>query len=88
MACGCSATEPLDGDDKFFCDACKGLQDAQKRMKISVLPRVLCLHLKRFKYIEQQDRCALLASAFTCAILHIHLQRGNNCIAVLTCQAH
>ena len=52
----CSATEPLDGDDKFFCDACKGLQDAQKRMKIKVLPRVLCLHLKRFKYIEQQDR--------------------------------
>ena len=52
-----SATEALDGDDKFFCDACKGLQDAQKRMKIKVLPHVLCLHLKRFKYIEQQDRC-------------------------------
>lgn len=52
-----SATEALDGDDKFFCDACKGLQDAQKRMKIKALPHVLCLHLKRFKYIEQQDRC-------------------------------
>ncbi|CAL5224372.1 g7047 [Coccomyxa viridis] len=51
-----SATEALDGDDKFFCDACKGLQDAQKRMKIKALPHVLCLHLKRFKYIEQQDR--------------------------------
>ena len=51
-----SATEALVGDDKFFCYACKGLQDAQKRMKIKALPHVLCLHLKRFKHIEQQDR--------------------------------
>ena len=27
-------------------------------MKIATLPRVLCLHLKRFKYIEQLDRRA------------------------------
>ena len=53
----CSATETLDADDKFFCDKCKSLQDAQKVMKIRALPRVLCLHLKRFKYIEQLDRC-------------------------------
>ncbi|CAL8463689.1 g3223 [Coccomyxa elongata] len=51
-----SATETLDADDKFFCDKCKSLQDAQKVMKIRALPRVLCLHLKRFKYIEQLDR--------------------------------
>ncbi len=59
-----SATEALDGDDKFFCDACKGLQDAQKRMKIKALPHVLCLHLKRFKYIEQQDRCCCCTTLF------------------------
>ena len=51
-----SATETLDAEDKFFCDACRGLQEAQKAMRIKALPRVLCLHLKRFKYIEQLDR--------------------------------
>lgn len=54
-----SSTETLNAEDKFFCDACSGLQEAQKRFKIKVLPPVLCLHLKRFKYIEQYDRCAL-----------------------------
>ena len=52
----CSSTETLDADDKFFCDVCQCLQEAQKRMKIKQLPQVLCLHLKRFKYIEQHDR--------------------------------
>lgn len=60
----CSSTETLNAEDKFFCDACSGLQEAQKRFKIKVLPPVLCLHLKRFKYIEQYDRCAL-CSAFS-----------------------
>lgn len=56
--CGwCSSTETLNAEDKFFCDACSGLQEAQKRFKIKVLPPILCLHLKRFKYIEQYDRC-------------------------------
>ena len=32
------------------------LQEAQKRMKIKVAPRILALHLKRFKYIEQLAR--------------------------------
>ena len=54
----CSGMEELNGEDRFFCDACKGLQDAERTMKIKALPRVLCLHLKRFKYIEQQDRWA------------------------------
>ncbi|KAK9808564.1 hypothetical protein WJX73_009169 [Symbiochloris irregularis] len=51
-----SSTETLDADDKFFCDKCQCLQEAQKRMKVKMLPRILCLHLKRFKYIEQYDR--------------------------------
>ncbi|KAK9845683.1 hypothetical protein WJX84_010743, partial [Apatococcus fuscideae] len=51
-----SSTETLNAEDKFFCDACSGLQEAQKRFKIKVLPPILCLHLKRFKYIEQYDR--------------------------------
>lgn len=55
LAC-CSATEMLDRDDKFFCDTCGCLQEAQKRMKIKQLPACLIFHLKRFKYIEQLNR--------------------------------
>ncbi|THG96312.1 hypothetical protein EW026_g5498 [Hermanssonia centrifuga] len=38
--------------NKFFCDACCDLQEAEKRMKIKKLPNILALHLKRFKYQE------------------------------------
>eukprot|EP00696_Hemimastix_kukwesjijk_P013088 gnl/Hemi2/26423_TR8874_c0_g1_i1.p1 gnl/Hemi2/26423_TR8874_c0_g1~~gnl/Hemi2/26423_TR8874_c0_g1_i1.p1 ORF type:complete len:363 (+),score=99.92 gnl/Hemi2/26423_TR8874_c0_g1_i1:204-1292(+) len=48
-----SATETLNHNNKFFCDKCCSLQEAQKRMKIKTLPPILALHLKRFKYIEQ-----------------------------------
>ncbi|MEW5306345.1 MAG: hypothetical protein WDW36_008814 [Sanguina aurantia] len=51
-----SATEMLEGDDKFFCDRCCCLQEAQKRMLIKAAPTVLILHLKRFKYVESQGR--------------------------------
>ena len=55
--CSCrSKTETLDAEDKFFCERCQCLQEAQKRMKVKQLPQILCLHLKRFKYIEQFDR--------------------------------
>eukprot|EP00958_Prasinococcus_capsulatus_P024550 scaffold3851_cov387-Prasinococcus_capsulatus_cf.AAC.7 len=43
-------------EDKFFCDTCCSLQEAQKRMKLKRPPRVLALHLKRFKFIEQVGR--------------------------------
>ncbi len=51
-----SATEMLNCDDKFFCDHCCCLQEAQKRMLIKQAPPCLILHLKRFKYIESQGR--------------------------------
>ncbi|KAH9973298.1 hypothetical protein BGW80DRAFT_1459189 [Lactifluus volemus] len=47
-----SASEMLCQRNKFFCDSCCGLQEAEKRMKIKKLPNVLALHLKRFKYQE------------------------------------
>ena len=49
---GFSAVETLAGADKFHCDACGGLQEAQKRLLIRSAPAVLALHLKRFKYAE------------------------------------
>ncbi|PON47669.1 Ubiquitinyl hydrolase [Parasponia andersonii] len=51
-----SSTETLNAEDKFFCDKCCSLQEAQKRMKIKKPPQVLVIHLKRFKYIEQLGR--------------------------------
>eukprot|EP00164_Ancoracysta_twista_P004672 GFYU01006317.1.p1 GENE.GFYU01006317.1~~GFYU01006317.1.p1 ORF type:complete len:403 (-),score=70.83 GFYU01006317.1:77-1285(-) len=48
-----SNTETLAREDKFYCDKCCSLQEAQKRMRIKKLPTMLILHLKRFKYIEQ-----------------------------------
>ncbi|CAG9464942.1 unnamed protein product [Pedinophyceae sp. YPF-701] len=51
-----SETEMLGGRDKFFCDTCGCLQEAQKRMKVQRPPNVLVLHLKRFKYVEHLGR--------------------------------
>jgi ubiquitin carboxyl-terminal hydrolase 9/13 len=42
--------------NKFHCDHCGGLQEAERRMKIKRLPRILALHLKRFKYSEDLQR--------------------------------
>ncbi|CAG8496049.1 5441_t:CDS:10 [Ambispora gerdemannii] len=51
-----SASEMLCHKNKFFCDVCCGLQEAEKRMKIKKLPNVLALHLKRFKYQEKLQK--------------------------------
>lgn len=51
-----SDMELLNQHDKFYCDRCATLQEAQKRMVIKTPPNVLLLHLKRFKYIEQLGR--------------------------------
>ena len=55
-----SAKELLDKNDKFQCDRCGGLHEAQKRMLIQRAPNVLAVHLKRFKYIEALGRHAKL----------------------------
>ncbi len=51
-----SAEEMLCERNKFHCDHCGGLQEAEKRMKIKKLPKVLALHLKRFKYSDDFTR--------------------------------
>ena len=51
-----SAEEMLCERNKFHCDTCGGLQEAEKRMKIKRLPKILTLHLKRFKYTEDMTR--------------------------------
>ncbi|KAJ6575494.1 hypothetical protein B0H19DRAFT_645861 [Mycena capillaripes] len=56
-----SASEMLCQKNKFFCDVCCDLQEAEKRMKIKKLPNVLALHLKRFKYQEDVGKYIKLA---------------------------
>ncbi|EMD32515.1 hypothetical protein CERSUDRAFT_87833 [Gelatoporia subvermispora B] len=56
-----SASEMLCQKNKFFCDFCCDLQEAEKRMKIKKLPNVLALHLKRFKYQEDLGKYIKLA---------------------------
>ncbi|KKA26493.1 hypothetical protein TD95_004489 [Thielaviopsis punctulata] len=51
-----SEEEVLCERNKFQCDQCGGLQEAEKRMKIQKLPKILALHLKRFKYTEDFTR--------------------------------
>ncbi|CDS12439.1 Putative Ubiquitin carboxyl-terminal hydrolase(Fragment) [Lichtheimia ramosa] len=51
-----SASETLCHKNKYFCDECCGLQEAERRMKIKKLPNILALHLKRFKYQEQLQK--------------------------------
>jgi len=51
-----STIETLSKEDKFLCDNCNCLQEAQKFMKVKSLPKILVLHLKRFKYIENLGR--------------------------------
>lgn len=48
-----SKSEMLSGRNKFFCDQCSSLQEAEKRMKIKSPPEILALHLKRFKWDEK-----------------------------------
>ena len=60
--------------NKFHCDNCGGLQEAEKRMKIKRLPRVLALHLKRFKYTEDFGR---LQKLFHKVVYPYHLRLFN-----------
>ena len=51
-----SEEEMLCGRNKFDCEKCGGLQEAERRIMIKRLPRILALHLKRFQYTEDQQR--------------------------------
>ena len=41
--------EQLGSNEQCFCATCGGLQDSAKQLSIHKLPRVLCVHMKRFK---------------------------------------
>jgi len=51
-----SKSEVMSGNDKYFCDVCGAHQEAVKRMKVNKAPPILILHLKRFKFSEDEQR--------------------------------
>ena len=69
-----SAEEMLCERNKFHCDRCGDLQEAEKRMKIKRLPKILALHLKRFKYTEDLQR---LQKLFHRVVYPYHLRLFN-----------
>lgn len=69
-----SAEEMLCERNKFHCDHCGGLQEAEKRMKIHKMPKVLAFHLKRFKYTEDYSR---LQKLFHRVVYPYHLRLFN-----------
>ncbi|CAM9174487.1 unnamed protein product [Ectocarpus sp. 6 AP-2014] len=56
-----SSTETLTKKNKFFCETCYALQEAEKKIRLKRLPRVLTLHLKRFKYVESLENFSKLS---------------------------
>lgn len=55
-----SRLEMLRHQNKFYCNTCVSLQEAQKTSKISKLPQVLVVNFKRFKYDEQLGKMVKL----------------------------
>ena len=49
-----SAVEKLSGKNKYWCDKCCDLQEAEKKLKIKSPPQVLIFQLKHFKYIAEE----------------------------------
>lgn len=41
--------EQLRNKDKFYCDKCNCLQEAEKQVKLETLPKILIIQLKRFQ---------------------------------------
>ncbi|KAK9831376.1 hypothetical protein WJX81_007244 [Elliptochloris bilobata] len=48
------AGEKLEGGEAFFCTACKRHTTAIKTLRLHRLPRVLLLHIKRFKVLHER----------------------------------
>ena len=69
-----SEEEMLCERNKFHCDNCGGLQEAEKRMKIKKLPKILALHLKRFKFTDDFQR---LQKLFHRVVYPYHLRLFN-----------
>lgn len=69
-----SRTETLTARNKFYCETCCALQEAEKRLRLRRLPKVLTLHLKRFKYVEELQSFSKLSHR---VVFPLHLRIPN-----------
>ena len=53
-------TEILRSKDKFFCEKCNSLQEAEKKVNLIKLPKILIIQLKRFKMKNYSNLIKLL----------------------------
>jgi len=51
-----TGSEKLEGNNQWLCGKCNELQDANKLLRYLVLPKILIIHLKRFKVIGKKAR--------------------------------
>lgn len=56
-----STSEVLSMECKYYCEQCCSKQEATKRLRVKKLPKILALHLKRFKYMEALHRYVKLS---------------------------
>lgn len=66
-----SKMERLTHQNKFYCNTCLSLQEATKTIKVKLVPEVLVVNLKRFKYDEKLERMVKLFDS----ILYLHKLR-------------
>ena len=43
-------SETLKGDHKYYCETCCSKQEANKSLEVRTFPKILALHLKRFRF--------------------------------------
>eukprot|EP01022_Parablepharisma_sp_SALTPOND_P025155 TRINITY_DN575_c0_g1_i1.p1 TRINITY_DN575_c0_g1~~TRINITY_DN575_c0_g1_i1.p1 ORF type:complete len:737 (+),score=82.87 TRINITY_DN575_c0_g1_i1:1257-3467(+) len=51
-----TGTEKLQGNNRWMCPSCKSFKDANKSIGYHKLPKVLIIHLKRFKVLGKKSR--------------------------------
>jgi ubiquitin carboxyl-terminal hydrolase 48 len=60
------APELLQGDNRYACEACGGLREAERRLRLRAAPPLLCLSLQRFVFdMVKLDRVKVRRRAFS-----------------------
>ncbi|XP_072040222.1 ubiquitin carboxyl-terminal hydrolase 38-like [Amphiura filiformis] len=67
--------EVLTGDNKYHCENCQSLQDAEKSIEIVKSPHILVLSLMRFSYdVKTHRRCKILTDVKFPQVLNMQMK--------------